>query len=166
MTMFNLVGFQTRLAWPEQRRIFRMIPGLERAEFVRYGSIHRNTFINAPALLAKTLQLRAHGNILFAGQITGVEGYVESAATGLLAGLNATRIHAERDVPLPPETTALGALLRHIADADARNYQPMNVNFGLFPPLPENVARRDRGKAYAERALADLREWLNGIPAP
>ena len=166
MTMFNLVGFQTRLTWPEQRRIFRMIPGLERAEFVRYGSIHRNTFINAPALLAKTLQLRAHGNILFAGQITGVEGYVESAATGLLAGLNATRIHAERDVPLPPETTALGALLRHIADADARNYQPMNVNFGLFPPLPENVARRDRGKAYAERALADLREWLNGIPAP
>ena len=166
MTMFNLVGFQTRLTWPEQRRIFRMIPGLERAEFVRYGSIHRNTFINAPALLAKTLQLRAHGRILFAGQITGIEGYVESAAMGLLAGLNATRIRAGREVPLPPETTALGALLRHIADADARNYQPMNVNFGLFPPLLGNIARRDRGKAYAERALADLREWLNGIPAP
>jgi len=166
MTMFNMVGFQTRLTWPEQRRIFRMIPGLEQAEFVRYGSIHRNTFINAPALLAKTLQLRSRESILFAGQITGVEGYVESAATGLLAGLNAPLIRDGRDVPLPPGTTALGALLRHIADADTRDYQPMNVNFGLFPPLPGNVPRKDRGKAYADRALTDLQGWLNGISTP
>jgi len=166
MTMFNMVGFQTRLTWPEQRRIFRMIPGLEQAEFVRYGSIHRNTFINAPALLAKTLQLRSRGSILFAGQITGVEGYVESAATGLLAGLNAPLIRDGRDVPLPPGTTALGALLHHIADADSRDYQPMNVNFGLFPPLPGNVPRKDRGKAYADRALTDLQGWLNGISTP
>ena len=166
MTMFNLVGFQTRLTWPEQRRIFRMIPGLERAEFVRYGSIHRNTFINAPALLDRTLRLRARGDILFAGQITGVEGYVESAATGLLAGLNAPRIQAGRNVPLPPETTALGALLRHIADTDPRNYQPTNVNFGLFPPLPGIVARKDRGRAYADRALADLKGWLEEIESP
>jgi methylenetetrahydrofolate--tRNA-(uracil-5-)-methyltransferase len=165
-TAWNLVGFQTRLTWPEQRRIFRMIPGLEQAEFVRYGSIHRNTFINAPALLAKTLQLRSRESILFAGQITGVEGYVESAATGLLAGLNAPLIRDGRDVPLPPGTTALGALLRHIADADTRDYQPMNVNFGLFPPLPGNVPRKDRGKAYAERALTDLQGWLNGISTP
>jgi methylenetetrahydrofolate--tRNA-(uracil-5-)-methyltransferase len=165
MTMFNMVGFQTRLTWPEQRRIFRTIPGLEQAEFVRYGSIHRNTFINAPALLTKTLQLRARGSILFAGQITGVEGYVESAAMGLLAGLYAPLIRLGRDVPPPPDTTALGSLLNHTANADGRTYQPMNVNFGLFPPLPDNVPRKDRGQAYADRAIADLRGWLNGISA-
>lgn len=160
MSMLNIVGFQTKLTWPEQRRIFRMIPGLEQAEFVRYGSIHRNTFINSPALLNKSLQLHADENIFFAGQITGVEGYVESAAMGLVAGMNAAALAAEKRIAAPPETTALGALLHYITDRKIKNFQPMNINFGLFAPLVQKAAKNDRGRAYAERALADIQAWI------
>ena len=159
MTLFNMVGFQTKLTWTEQRRIFRMIPGLEGAEFLRYGSIHRNTFINSPALLNPTLQLRTDNSILFAGQITGVEGYVESTAMGLLAGINAAGLAVGKEMLPPPETTAIGSLLHHITNAKSKTFQPMNVNFGLFPRLPQKTTKKDRGKAYAERALADLKDW-------
>ena len=160
--LFNMVGFQTKLTWPEQRRILRMIPGLENAEFARYGSIHRNTFINSPALLSDTLQLRTSGNIYFAGQITGAEGYIESSAVGLLAGLSVfCRISGSTMTPAPA-TTALGALLRYIIHADQKNFQPMNVNFGIFPPLAQKVSRKDRGMHYAERSLTALRGWKKG----
>ncbi|MFH1081006.1 MAG: methylenetetrahydrofolate--tRNA-(uracil(54)-C(5))-methyltransferase (FADH(2)-oxidizing) TrmFO [Pseudomonadota bacterium] len=159
MTLFNMVGFQTKLTWPEQQRIFRMIPGLEHAEFARYGSIHRNTFIHSPALLNHALQLRADARILFAGQITGVEGYVESAAMGLLAGLNAAALATGKEILPPPETTAIGSLLHHIINAKSESFQPMNINFGLFPPLEQKTVKKDRGRAYADRALADLMTW-------
>ncbi len=161
-TLYNMVGFQTKLKWGEQKRIFRMIPGLEDAEFARLGGIHRNTFINSPELLNSQLQLKSNPRIRFAGQITGVEGYVESAATGLLAGKYAAGIAVE-----PPLETALGALTAHIAGgADAKTFQPMNVNFGLFPALippagKKKVQKRDRPKMYAERALDALSGWLN-----
>jgi len=160
-TLFNMVGFQTKLIWPEQRRIFRMIPGLERAEFVRYGSIHRNTFINSPVLLRKTLQLRKSDNIFFAGQITGVEGYVESSAMGLIAGLSASCYLSGRKLPPPPGTTAFGALLHYITNACHKTFQPMNVNFGLFPPISGRISRgkRERGLYYARRSLEMLEEW-------
>ncbi len=158
-SLFNMVGFQTKLTWPEQKRIFRMIPGLEAAEFVRFGSIHRNTFLNAPATLKETLQLRSDERIFFAGQITGVEGYVESAATGLLAGLFAAAFRSGEALPPPPATTALGALIRHLAGAETGTFQPMNVNFGLFPPLEKKVPRKNRGGLYAERALAAVGKW-------
>ncbi|MBW2544429.1 MAG: methylenetetrahydrofolate--tRNA-(uracil(54)-C(5))-methyltransferase (FADH(2)-oxidizing) TrmFO [Deltaproteobacteria bacterium] len=157
-TLYNLVGFQTKLTWPEQKRVLRMIPGLEKADFARYGSIHRNTFINSPALLNKSLQLRSDDNIFVAGQITGVEGYVESAAMGLVAGINACCwLTGSRIVP--PETTALGALLSHITNADYKTFQPMNVNFGLFPSLEKRVPKKMRGRYYAERSLTDLKMW-------
>jgi len=157
--LFNIVGFQTKLTWPEQRRIFRMIPGLEKAEFARYGSVHRNTFLNAPTLLTATLQLRRRPQLFFAGQITGVEGYVESTAMGLLAGLNASRFVAGREMIPPPPETACGALIGHITNADRKNFQPMNITFGLFPPLPGRISRKDRGQMYARRALAALASW-------
>ncbi|MBN2398687.1 MAG: methylenetetrahydrofolate--tRNA-(uracil(54)-C(5))-methyltransferase (FADH(2)-oxidizing) TrmFO [Deltaproteobacteria bacterium] len=159
-TLYNLVGFQTKMTWPEQRRILRMIPGLEEASFARYGSIHRNTFINSPVLLKKTLQLRSADNIFFAGQITGVEGYVESAAMGLMAGINTCRRIAGGDMTPPPETTALGALLHHITNADYKTFQPMNVNFGLFAPLEGRTPKKERGRRYAERSLGALKEWM------
>lgn len=159
-TLFNMVGFQTKLTWPEQGRIFRTIPGLKEAEFARYGSIHRNTFINSPALLKSTLQLRSNDNILFAGQITGVEGYVESAAMGLIAGINIHRYLKGKDLTtIPPKTTAIGALLHYISNTSHKTFQPMNVNFGLFPPLPKRVPKKKRGEYFAERALADLKKW-------
>ncbi len=160
-TLFNLVGFQTKLTYGEQRRIFRMIPGLERAEFARLGGLHRNTFINSPRLLDPELRLKARPQIRFAGQITGVEGYVESAATGILAGrFAAAEVKGETLAP-PPSTTALGALLGHITGgAAAETFQPMNVNFGLFPPLGRAVKRAERKPALARRALADLDAWL------
>ena len=158
-TMYNLVGFQTKLTWPEQRRAFRMIPGLEQAEFARLGSLHRNTFINAPALLLPTQQLRSGPRILFAGQITGVEGYVESAASGFLAGIAAARLLQGQTPAVPPPETALGALMTHITNADARHFQPMNVNYGLFPELPGRVKKKERRQRLAERALAALDEW-------
>ncbi|MCD6486808.1 MAG: methylenetetrahydrofolate--tRNA-(uracil(54)-C(5))-methyltransferase (FADH(2)-oxidizing) TrmFO [Syntrophobacterales bacterium] len=158
-TLYNLVGFQTKLTWPEQKRIFRMIPGLEKADFVRYGSIHRNTFINSPALLKKSLQLHSDDNLFFAGQITGVEGYVESAAMGLMAGINVCRYIEKRDMTEPPGTTALGALLRHITNADYKTFQPMNVNFGLFPSLEKRVPKKERGGFYTRRSINALKKW-------
>ena len=160
-TLFNLVGFQTKLTYGEQRRIFRMIPGLERAEFARLGGLHRNTFINSPRLLDPELRLKARPHIRFAGQITGVEGYVESAAIGILAGrFAAAELRGELLAP-PPPTTALGALLGHITGgAAAETFQPMNVNFGLFPPLGRALKRAERKPALARRALADLDAWL------
>jgi methylenetetrahydrofolate--tRNA-(uracil-5-)-methyltransferase len=157
--LFNIVGFQTKLTWPEQRRIFRMIPGLEKAEFARYGSVHRNTFLNAPTLLTATLQLRQRPQLFFAGQITGVEGYVESTAMGLLAGLNASRFVASREMIPPPPETACGALIGYITNAGRKNFQPMNITFGLFPLLPGRISRKDRGQIYARRALAALASW-------
>src|SRR6185312_3780251 len=155
-TLYNMVGFQTKLRHGEQTRIFRRLPGLERAEFARLGGLHRNTFINSPLLLDGELRLKAQPRLRFAGQITGVEGYVESAAIGLLAG----RFAAGMSAP-PPATTALGALLAHITGGgDAKTFQPMNVNFGLFPPLSPDPGRHaDRKPLYAERALTDLDSW-------
>jgi methylenetetrahydrofolate--tRNA-(uracil-5-)-methyltransferase len=151
-----MVGFQTKLKHGEQTRIFRMIPGLENAQFARLGGLHRNTFLNSPKLLDGQLRLKARPGLRFAGQVTGVEGYVESAAIGLLAG----RFAAGLDT-LPPPTTAFGALLAHITGgADAKTFQPMNVNFGLFPEL-KGARGRDRKKALSARALADLAAWLN-----
>jgi len=169
-TLYNIVGFQTKLKHGEQTRIFRMIPGLERAEFARLGGLHRNTFLNSPKLLDGELRLKAMPRLRFAGQITGVEGYVESAAIGLLAGRFAAAEREGRAIVPPPATTALGALLRHITGgADAATFQPMNVNFGLFPPLPEGMLTRanrgERKPMMARRALADLEAWLAGRAA-
>ena len=160
-TLFNMVGFQTKLTWGEQKRIFRMIPGLEQAEFARLGGLHRNTFINSPRLLDPELRLKALPHIRFAGQITGVEGYVESAAIGILAGRFAAAEVRGETLPAPPPTTALGALLGHITGgAEAATFQPMNVNFGLFPPLERAIRKTGRKPAMARRALADLKAWL------
>lgn len=158
-SMYNLVGFQTKLTYPEQKRIFRMIPGLEQAEFVRLGSMHRNTFINSPQLLSGTLQMRNEPRIFFAGQITGVEGYVESASSGFLAGLNAALLSRGCTPVLPPATTAMGALVHHVTDTDCRHFQPMNVNYGLFPELPGKVRKKERRMKLAERALEDIASW-------
>ncbi|HUA52110.1 MAG TPA: methylenetetrahydrofolate--tRNA-(uracil(54)-C(5))-methyltransferase (FADH(2)-oxidizing) TrmFO, partial [Candidatus Sulfotelmatobacter sp.] len=160
-TLYNLVGFQTKLKHAEQTRVFRMIPALARAEFARLGGLHRNTFINSPRLLDAALRLKREPRLRFAGQITGVEGYVESAAIGLLAGRFAAGERHGGACPPPPPTTALGALLGHITGgADAATFQPMNVNFGLFPPLAAPVRGRDRKHALTRRALADLDNWL------
>ena len=158
-TLYNLVGFQTKMTYPEQKRVFSLIPGLANAVFVRYGSLHRNTFINAPKHLLPTLQWRGAPQLLFAGQITGVEGYVESAASGLLAGVNAARLAVGTDPVVPPVTTALGSLLCYITDNGREAFQPMNVNFGLFPYLPERVKGRRKKELMAERALRDLTGW-------
>jgi methylenetetrahydrofolate--tRNA-(uracil-5-)-methyltransferase len=160
-TLWNMVGFQTKLKHGEQSRIFRSIPGLEKAEFARLGGLHRNTFINSPLLLDAELRLKARPHIRFAGQVTGVEGYVESAAIGLLAGQFAAAEARGLAHPPPPPTTAFGALLAHITGgADAKSFQPMNVNFGLFPPLDKKVKGRDRKQAMSERALRDISVWL------
>ncbi|MBI5966372.1 MAG: methylenetetrahydrofolate--tRNA-(uracil(54)-C(5))-methyltransferase (FADH(2)-oxidizing) TrmFO [Deltaproteobacteria bacterium] len=158
-TAFNLVGFQTKLKWKEQERIFRLIPGLEQAVFLRFGSLHRNTFIHSPTLLQKTLQLKKDPRILFAGQITGVEGYVESAAMGLLAGINAARVIQGKAPVIPPETTAMGGLIHYITNQQVKEFQPMNVNFGLFPPLARRIRGKDKRTAIGERALKDLEVW-------
>jgi methylenetetrahydrofolate--tRNA-(uracil-5-)-methyltransferase len=165
-TLYNIVGFQTKLKYAEQKRLFRMIPGLTDARFARLGGIHRNSFINAPKLLDPWLRLKARPHIRFAGQITGVEGYVESAAIGLIAGrFLADDLEGREAVP-PPPTTALGAILGHITSGgDAATFQPMNVNFGLFPPLDRRLRKKERKAAYAERARADLTTWLNDISA-
>ena len=168
-TLYNLVGFQTKLKYAEQTRVFRMIPGLQNAEFARLGGLHRNTFLNSPKLLDGALRLKDLPRLRFAGQVTGVEGYVESAAIGLLAGRFAAAERLGRDIAPPPPTTALGALLGHITGgADAETFQPMNVNFGLFPepeqdPDPKKrIKGRERKKLYTGRALADLDGWLGG----
>jgi methylenetetrahydrofolate--tRNA-(uracil-5-)-methyltransferase len=157
--LFNMVGFQTKMTYPEQRRVFRMIPGLERAEFVRLGSLHRNTFVNAPALVLPSLQVIGRKQILLAGQLLGVEGYVESAATGLLAGLNAARLLRGTPPLTPPRTTALGSLLAYITQRGKKGFQPMNANYGLFPPLPRPLRGREKKLAMADRALGELARW-------
>ncbi len=161
-TIWNMVGFQTKLKHAEQVRLFRTIPGLENAEFARLGGLHRNTFLNSPVLLDRQFRLKTAPHVRFGGQITGCEGYVESAAIGLLAGMM-TAIEIIGDTwTAPPRTTALGALLSHITgDAEAESYQPMNVNFGLFPPL-HDVKKKQRKEAYTSRAKADLGAWLTG----
>jgi methylenetetrahydrofolate--tRNA-(uracil-5-)-methyltransferase len=156
-TLYNLVGFQTNLRWSEQERVFRLIPGLERAEFVRFGQMHRNTFMRSPMLLRPTLQFRGRDSLFFAGQITGTEGYVGSAASGLVAGLNASRLALGRNVVVFPPTTMVGALCDYVSKAAGEGFQPMKANFGLLPPLEPPVgAKRERNLAYSRRALADL----------
>ncbi len=162
-TLWNMVGFQTKLKYAEQVRLFRTIPGLENAEFARLGGLHRNTFINSPVLLDRQLRLKSAPHVRFAGQITGCEGYVESSAVGLLAGMMAAEELAGREWSAPPRTSAMGALLAHITgDAEAESYQPMNINFGLFPPLPD-VKKKQRKEAYTERAKADFGTWLSAL---
>jgi methylenetetrahydrofolate--tRNA-(uracil-5-)-methyltransferase len=171
-TLFNMVGFQTKLTYGEQKRIFKTIPGLENAEFARLGGLHRNTFINSPKLLDDTLRLKSMPRLRFAGQITGCEGYVESAAVGLMTGLFAAAERRDETPAKPPQTTALGAILGHISGgAMADTYQPMNVNFGLFPPLDtdhlpkkQRPRGRDRKKVVSERALSDLKDWVSTQP--
>ncbi|MDI6852218.1 MAG: methylenetetrahydrofolate--tRNA-(uracil(54)-C(5))-methyltransferase (FADH(2)-oxidizing) TrmFO [Deltaproteobacteria bacterium] len=162
-TLYNLVGFQTKLAHPEQKRVFRLIPGLEQAEFARLGSIHRNTFIRSPGLLSPYLNFYRCPRLFLAGQISGVEGYVESAAMGLLAGLNAARLGRGEPLVTPPSATAMGALIHHLTNTAAKDFQPMNVNFGLFPPLEQRLAKKQRGAAYAARALKALDEWTDKL---
>jgi methylenetetrahydrofolate--tRNA-(uracil-5-)-methyltransferase len=164
-TLWNIVGFQTKLKHAEQTRLFRTIPGLERAEFARLGGLHRNTFLNSPRLLDGVLRLKAMPRLRFAGQITGCEGYVESAAIGLLAGRFAAAERAGQVLAPPPPTTAMGALLGHITKgADAATFQPMNVNFGLFPPLDAGTRGKERKQALSARALADFDAWLAPTP--
>ncbi|MBB1490022.1 methylenetetrahydrofolate--tRNA-(uracil(54)-C(5))-methyltransferase (FADH(2)-oxidizing) TrmFO [Paracoccus sp. MC1854] len=164
-TLYNIVGFQTKMKYGAQTQVFRMIPGLQEAGFARLGGIHRNTFLNSPTLLDDRMRLRSRPNIRFAGQVTGVEGYVESAAMGLLAGRMAAAHAMGRDLPPPPGTTAMGALVHHITGgAEAKTFQPMNVNFGLFPPVEAKAGRRgrkDRYPAYTDRAKQDFQAWLS-----
>lgn len=156
-TLYNVVGFQNQLKWGEQKRILRLIPGLEKAEFARFGMIHRNTYINAPSVLRPTFQTRRRETLLFAGQISGVEGYTESAASGLIAGINAADIALGLPARVPPRACALGALCHYIANAEAENYQPTNISFGLFPPFEPPIRnRRARRDATVERALREL----------
>jgi len=166
--MWNLVGFQTRLRIPEQQRVLRMIPGLENAEFLRYGSIHRNSYLNSPRALSAHLSTRDDPTLLFAGQITGVEGYTESSATGLLAGINLARVLNGEDPVIPPPTTMLGALYRYMREADPAHFQPMNANFGLLDELPEKVRdKKQKREKFAERALREMQDWIeaNGVNA-
>lgn len=155
-TLYNLVGFQTHLTWGEQKRVFKMIPGLEAAEFVRFGVMHRNTYINSPKILLPTFQLKSSPEIFFAGQITGVEGYVESAAAGLMAGVNAARLAKNLEPIIFPPTTCHGALANYITTAVTKNFQPMNITFGLLPPLEERVKKNLRKEKLAARALTDI----------
>jgi methylenetetrahydrofolate--tRNA-(uracil-5-)-methyltransferase len=174
-TLYSMVAFQTRLTWPEQRRIFRMIPGLENAEFVRLGVMHRNTYICSPELLEPTMRLRGEvaeragrgAPLFFAGQVTGVEGYTESAATGIIAGINAARVlRGEPPFVLPPETM-IGALCEYISHGPADNFQPMNANLGLLPPLPERVRKKDeRHERLIARALATMEGIVGGLQTP
>ena len=167
---YNLVGFQTKMTYPEQKRVFRSLPGMGEAVFFRYGSIHRNTFLNAPALLLPSLQMRDAPRLFIAGQITGVEGYLESAAMGLLAGLNAAararayHLPAPPLPPAPPAATALGALVACITGADAKNFQPVNIHYGLLPPVPKKGSREDRRRRIDDRALKELDQWRKCLP--
>ena len=166
---WSLVGFQTQLKWAEQSRVLRMIPGLERAEFVRFGMVHRNTYINGPSVLRDTWQTRQRDDLFFAGQVSGVEGYVESAASGLIAGLNAASFARGEPLATPPRTTAIGALAYYVSHAEAKHYQPSNITFGIMAPL-ETTGRRplkgaDRKQAMSARGLADLDAWIAGRPS-
>ena len=164
---YSLVGFQTQMKWGEQARVLRLIPGLENAEFVRYGMIHRNTYINGPTVLRETWQVRGRDDLFFAGQISGVEGYVESAASGLIAGRNAAALVDGRQPSAPPRTTAIGALAYYVSHADPKHYQPSNITFGIIPPLQREPGgprvpkkKADRNERISQRALADLAEWM------
>ena len=166
---YSLVGFQTQLKWGEQERVLRLIPGLERAEFVRFGMVHRNTYVNGPSVLTETWQVRQRPSLFLAGQMSGVEGYVESAASGLLAGLNAASLARGETPSAAPRTTAIGALAYYVSHANPAHYEPSNVTFGIMPPLDEDALPRGQRKnklakrlAVAERALTDLQGWLNG----
>lgn len=170
-SLYNLVGFQTNLTFSEQRRVLRLIPGLEKAEFVRYGQMHRNTFLASPKLLRPTLQHKTREDLFFAGQITGVEGYMGNIATGLLAGYNAARLATGRSTLTFPPDTMLGALCQYVTQADMKDFQPMKANFGILPPLDasgrQKMGKRERGQAYSERALAALENYLrnNSLPS-
>ena len=161
--MWNLVGFQTRLRIPEQQRVFRLIPGLESAEFLRYGSIHRNSYLNSPACLGPGLSARDDDRLFFAGQLTGVEGYTESLGTGLLAGINLARRLWDHPVAIPPPTTMLGGLYRYLRDADPRHFQPMNANFGLLEPLPGRIRKDRKRELMVERAQEDFEAWMKTL---
>lgn len=161
--MWNLVGCQTRLRIPEQKRVFSMVPGLAQAEFLRYGSIHRNSYLNTPAALGPALTARDDTALFFAGQLTGVEGYTESLGTGLMAGINLARVLHGNAPEVPPSTTMLGGLYRYLREADPQHFQPMNANFGLLDPLPGKVRKDRKREALAERALADIRSWKAGL---
>lgn len=161
-TLYNLVGFQTHLKWGEQKRVLSMIPGLENLEIVRYGVMHRNTFINSPKVLTKTYQLQTNPNLFFAGQMTGVEGYVESAGSGLIAGINAAQLALGKELIEFPAETALGSMARYITEAESKHFQPMNINFGLFPDLGERIkSKPERAQAHANRALETIRNFMN-----
>lgn len=161
-TMFNLVGFQTNLKFGEQKRVFSMIPGLENAEFVRYGVMHRNSFLDSPRVLNSDFSLKAHPNVFFAGQITGVEGYMESAASGIMAGINAVRFAENKQTVTLPETTMIGALSGYISDKTVKNFQPMGANFGVFPPIEPKIRdKKERYAKIAERAVNALREMID-----
>ena len=166
--LYNMVGFQTKLTYPEQQRIFRLIPGMARAEFARLGSIHRNTFVCAPKVLRPTLQVINRPDLLLAGQLSGVEGYVESTAMGLIAGINAARLAVGRELVVPPPETAMGALITHLTHTEAKHFQTSNVNFGLFPPVTERVRKKERGEYRAHKALAALAAWQaeSGLTLP
>lgn len=160
-SLYNIVGFQTHLKWGEQKRVFGIIPGLSNAEFVRYGVMHRNTYINSTEVLKSTLQFKRNENLLFAGQMTGVEGYVESASNGLVAGINMSRLIKGKEPLVFPETTAHGALCRYITDSSVSNFQPMNVNFGIFPQPEQRIKnKKDKSRYYVERALEDLEKFI------
>src|SRR6185503_1878940 len=168
-SLYNLVGFQTKMTYPEQRRVLALIPGLANAEFIRLGSLHRNTFINSPQHLLPTLQWRQRETLFFAGQMTGVEGYIESAATGLLAGINAANLLTGKPLLEPPPTTALGSLLGYITDTERKRFQPMNVNFGLMPSLNLRLQRKAKKEMMSRRALADMAAWVretDGVALP
>ncbi len=159
-TLYNIVGFQTHMKWGAQKEVLSLIPGLENAEIVRYGVMHRNTFINSPRVLEATYQLKADHSIFFAGQMTGVEGYVESAGSGLIAGINAANVALGKEPFLFPQETALGSMARYITEADPKNFQPMNINFGLFPDLGVRVkSKLERGEKHSERALAAITKF-------
>lgn len=162
-TAFNLVGFQTKLTYPEQKRIFRMIPGLENADFLRLGSIHRNTYVNAPEVLGEDLQLKARPGVYLAGQITGVEGYLESAASGMWVGLSLGRRLAGKTLAKPPRETALGALLCHLETVPDKQFQPSNVNFGLMPGLKQKMKKKFRKEAYGQRAQKHFAQWMEQV---
>jgi methylenetetrahydrofolate--tRNA-(uracil-5-)-methyltransferase len=160
-TLYNIVGFQTHLKWGPQKEVIRLIPGLENAEIVRYGVMHRNTFINSPKVLKPTYQFHKRDTLFFAGQMTGVEGYVESAASGLIAGINAARLAQGLDPVVFPKETAMGSMARYITEANPENFQPMNANFGLFPPLPEKIkGKKERNEKYAQRALETIQNFV------
>ncbi len=160
-SMYNIVGFQTKLKYPEQKRVFRTIPGLENAEFMRFGSIHRNTYINSPKLICPTLQVKDNDLLFFAGQILGVEGYVESAAMGIIAGMNAAKLILNEPLIVPPRETAIGSLIKYITDTGVKNFQPMNINFGLFPPVQGKMPKPEKKKLIAKNALENISRVLN-----